>query len=131
MAARWSPFPDVEVETVLAAGERGFHFRVHHVRTERALVACEQGFALGRPERHADVESRRVVEGDGRLFVQNECGACGIVTLATPGRPTVERRAELLAALPNTNLVAKRTLIPRLLGRLAPGQHVFVRRVRW
>ncbi|WP_424531164.1 DUF2264 domain-containing protein [Sphaerisporangium viridialbum] len=108
---RWTPWPDVEVETWLIACPP-WHIRVHHLSTGRHLRSAEGGFALDR-----DVPFGRVDNGPGRARVSSPAGTCVVDDLAgaRPGR--------LVEALPGTNVMAPRTVIPTLTDAHAPGAH--------
>lgn len=115
--ARWHPWPDVRVETVLT-GRAPWHLRVHRVRTDRRLWSAESGFALpwaGHEPGGEGIE-RRVAAG--AVLVRSPHGESGIRDLAGT------REAASQPALPNTNLIARRTVIPLLRGEHAPGTHL-------
>ncbi|GAA4587643.1 DUF2264 domain-containing protein [Planotetraspora phitsanulokensis] len=110
--ARWTPWPDVEVETWLLA-LAPWHVRVHRVRTGRALTTAEGAFAVDR-----DPAPRRTGTGPGHARIDSPAGLCVIEDLLGG------RAGDLVRALPGTNVLARRTVIPTLTGDLAPGEHL-------
>ncbi|MFC4592083.1 DUF2264 domain-containing protein [Sphaerisporangium corydalis] len=107
---RWSPWPDVEVETWLIPCAP-WHVRVHRLSTGRALKSAEGGFAVDRdaPFRHA--------AGPGHARVDAPSGTSHVEDLAG------HRTGRLVQALPGTNVVVPRTVIPTLVDGHAPGEH--------
>ena len=55
--SRWSPWPDVTVETWLVPSAP-WHVRVHRIRTPRALQTAEGGFAMARRDFDRDILSK-------------------------------------------------------------------------
>ncbi|MDH2429901.1 DUF2264 domain-containing protein [Sphaerisporangium sp. TRM90804] len=111
LRSRWTPWPEVEVETWLIAYPP-WHIRVHRVTTGRALRSAEGGFALNR-----DLPFHRFETGAGHARVESPAGACLIEDLAG------EREGSLVQALPGTNVLSPRTVIPTLLATHEPGTH--------
>ncbi|MCW2880546.1 MAG: hypothetical protein JWQ95_4646 [Sphaerisporangium sp.] len=109
--SRWTPWPDVEVETWLIAYPP-WHVRVHHLTTGRRLSSAEGGFAVDR-----DIPFRRSGAGEGHARVDSPAGACLIEDLAGA------RAGRLVQALPGTNVMAPRTVIPTLVGEHEPAGH--------
>ncbi|MFI9569107.1 DUF2264 domain-containing protein [Streptomyces rishiriensis] len=106
----WRPWPDVEITTWLTAAPP-WHVRTHRVRTGRALHGAEGGFAVDRD----DSADRRAGPGQARVSA-----AAGLTALRDlDGR----RRGEIVDCLPGTNVLARRTAMPVLVGRLPPGEH--------
>ncbi|WP_020521872.1 DUF2264 domain-containing protein [Catelliglobosispora koreensis] len=97
--SRWRPWPDVEIETWLKPGPRGWHVRLHRIVTARALRTAEGGFA--RPWTDRTPPSR----------------ATGLVDLRR------ERHRTVITPLAGTNVLHPRTALPMLLGELSPGVH--------
>jgi hypothetical protein len=106
----WKPWPNVEIETKLEH-HYPWHVRIHVIRTGRALETAEGGFAECREDSMEPLANDSGVLG-GALY-----GGSGILDLEGGRTP------KLIEALPNTNLMHPRTVIPTLVGRLAPGQH--------
>src|SRR5690606_25534223 len=102
---RWRPWPDVEVETWLLPASP-WHVRVHRITTPRPLQATEGGFAVARADANADTR----LEGQGRAVIRSATDVTAIVDLAA-GSPRAGRAHR---ALPNTNLIAAKTLVPQL-----------------
>ncbi len=112
LCAVWHPWPDVTVETWLLPASP-WHIRVHRITTPRALHATEGGFAVGRADGNTDI----VVEETGRAVARTPTDLSAIVDLMTADR----RVGRTQKALPNTNLIVARTLVPQLCGRIATG----------
>jgi hypothetical protein len=108
----WTPWPDVEVETWLLA-LAPWHVRVHRVRSGRALHTAEGAFAVDR-----DPEPHRTRSGPGHARIDSPAGLCVIEDLRGG------RTGDLVRASPGTNVLARRTVIPTLVGDLAPGDHL-------
>ncbi|MET7452013.1 DUF2264 domain-containing protein [Streptomyces sp. NPDC005574] len=106
----WHPWPDVEITTWLTAAAP-WHVRTHRVRTGRALHSAEGGFAVDR-----DAATDRGA-GPAQARVSAPAGLTGLRDL--DGR----RRGEVVDCLPGTNVLARRTAMPVLSGRLPPGEH--------
>ncbi|MWC27884.1 DUF2264 domain-containing protein [Paenibacillus sp. MMS18-CY102] len=114
--ARWRAWRDVEVETWLLPG-LPWHVRVHRVRTGRGLFAAEGGFAIPRAELRPALAGEGEELGRDRIMLKQSGLASGIVNLLG------EREALNIEAMPNTNLLHRRTGIPTLKGYLPPGEH--------
>jgi hypothetical protein len=110
--SEWLPWADVKVETWLLPASP-WHIRVHRITTPRALHATEGGFAVGRADGNTDI----VVEETGRAVARTPTDLSAIVDLMTADR----RVGRTQKALPNTNLIVARTLVPQLRGRIATG----------
>ncbi|HYP15858.1 MAG TPA: DUF2264 domain-containing protein, partial [Opitutus sp.] len=108
--SRWTPWPDVVVDTWLAPALPG-HVRVHRVRTARQLQTCEGGFPI---ETRAEPSARWT--NAGRAAADNQQAHSAVFDLAG------ERRAELIAPEPNTNLLHPLATVPVLTASLLPGE---------
>jgi hypothetical protein len=110
----WHPWPDVEVTTWLTAAAP-WHLRTHRIRTARPLLTAEGGFAVDRdggPARSEGAPGSAVaVSAAGDLSGLRDIGE------------GAARTGEVLNVLPGTNLLARRTALPTLTVRLAPGEH--------
>jgi hypothetical protein len=115
--ARWRPWPDVLVETWLLPASP-WHIRVHRITTPRPLHATEGGFAVERADANADA----VLEETGRSVVRAAADVSAIVDLSQPAA----RAGRAHRALPNTNLIFARTLVPQLRGDIAVGTTVLM-----
>jgi hypothetical protein len=113
--ARWKPWSDVTVETWLVPANP-WHIRVHRITTPRALHATEGGFAIARADLNADT----YIDEIGRGAVISATDLSAIVDLAG-GR---EGRAH--RALPNTNLIVAKTVVPQLRGEISAGTTVLM-----
>ncbi|HEV7275243.1 MAG TPA: DUF2264 domain-containing protein [Devosiaceae bacterium] len=110
--ARWHPWVDVTVETWLLPASP-WHIRIHRITTPRELHGTEGGFAVARADGNADA----VVEEAGRAFVRTATDLSAIIDLPPEG----QRAGRAHKALPNSNLIAARTLVPQLRGRISAG----------
>jgi hypothetical protein len=144
----WKPFVDVKIRTVLVPPEEGtpnWHLRIHKIEAGREVMTADGSFAICNERsvdgRYLDLYDEVKCEGtrprlignydndtpeawasglDGAFAVSK--GAVGIKALE--GRD-VGRRAMLVNADPNSNLVESRTTIPTLQGRIAKGETVW------
>jgi hypothetical protein len=112
----WHPWPDVTVETWLLPASP-WHIRVHRITTPRALETSEGGFAVGR----ADMNTDTLVSELGRAEARTPSDISVIVDLSEMQRQGVAHKA-----LPNTNLIVAKTLVPQLRGRIEAGVTVLV-----
>ncbi|GIH28691.1 hypothetical protein Aph01nite_70010 [Acrocarpospora phusangensis] len=110
---RWSPSPDVDIETWLIA-HVPWHLRVHRIHTVRTLHTAEGAFALNR-----DTPPHRTATGPGHARIHTPAGLCQIESLS----PAPSRHGDLIHPLPGTNVIARRTTIPTLRTELPPGTH--------
>ena len=105
--AEWSPFPGIEVKTVLEPTETGCR-RTHTVRTAVACTAYDCGFSVRKfvPGFHAEA-------GDGFAIAANNDQSC-----------TVRGEGEgcLVGADPNTNVLYPNAEIPAVKLRFAAGE---------
>jgi hypothetical protein len=113
--AVWKPWSDVSVETWLIP-QGDWHVRVHRITTPRALHGTEGGFAIGR----ADLNADKLSEGNGRAVARSQSDVSAIVDLGG------QREARVLKALPNTNLIVAKTLVPQLRGDIPAGTTVLI-----
>jgi len=121
LLATWSPWPDVQVDTLLVpVGEDGrWHARVHVVNTARALWTAEGGFCV--PMQHAESGAPQDAAVAPDAAYAAAAGLCsGIRSL------TSDRVAEVVVPDPNSHLLWPRTALPTLRGTLEPGSHHLV-----
>ena len=111
--ARWTPWPDVTVETWVY-WDRPWHIRVHRIRSTRSLKSIEGGFCLPRPERDPIAGAAQ----DGAARCETGEDFSGILNLLVDS-PRIGR---VHLAPPNTNLLHARTMLPQLAGTIAPGE---------
>jgi hypothetical protein len=118
LLSAWEPWDDVAALTWLVPAGR-WHIRVHQVRTARTLLSAEGGFALDRAAKPvlAGCGSPGGTAASNSGVARSRGGISGIIDLLSHGR-----RAELVRAAPNTNLIAPQTIIPMLLGQHAAGE---------
>lgn len=113
--AQWKPWADVSVETWLVP-QGDWHVRVHRITTPRALHGTEGGFAIGR----ADLNADKVSEGIGRAVARSQSDVSAIVDLGG------QRDGRAQKALPNTNLIVAKTIVPQLRGEIPAGTTVLM-----
>lgn len=113
--ARWKPWADVTVETWLQhAGP--WHIRTHRITTPRALHATEGGFAIARADFNADT----YIDEKGRAVAKSRTDLSAIVDLAG------QRDGRAFRALPNTNLIVSKSIVPQLRGDIPAGETVLI-----
>jgi hypothetical protein len=119
LISEWKPWKDVVVETTLvppSAGYPNWHLRVHRIRTGRALMLSEGGFAMA-GERSSDGRMLKIgiAENEGR-----EQSAQGAVAVSIAGVVGIrelgarQRKGEVIDEDANSNLLASRTVLPTL-----------------
>jgi len=142
----WSPYPDVEIKTWLippASETPNWHLRVHRISAGRYVRAIDGSFATrnvsrktGRalgpysPESNEgtspkifgnyDKQSEEAFSSgkDGAFAVSSQ----GAVGIASRENSFAGRKATIVNADPNTNLMESRTVIPSLVGELKAGE---------
>ncbi len=115
LRAVWKPWNDVTIETWLLPANP-WHVRVHRITTPRPLHATEGGFAIARADFNADTR----IEETGRAMASSSTDLSVILDLAGGRQGRAQR------ALPNTNLVVAKTIVPQLRGALAAGTTVLI-----
>lgn len=113
--SKWSPWRDVEVQTWIIP-LRTWHVRIHRINSERTLDAAEGGFAIAR-EQGLNTQGTSKIQ-DYAAMIRHPWGTSGILNLMG------ERTAVIIKADPNTNVLARRTMIPTLRGKLGVGTHL-------
>jgi len=116
--ARWQPWADVEIETWLIPVSP-WHVRVHRLKTGRALLSAEGGFAASEMD-EVLAAGRRLETGTGLAKSYAPPSGSGIRDLSG------ERAGEVTLTLPNTNLLFAKAAVPVLRGTHAPGEHEMV-----
>jgi hypothetical protein len=113
--SRWTPWSDVTVDSWLAPAG-AWQIRIHRVVTPRPLQTLDAGFSVpvGDDEAPADLWNKRTI--DAEAFVKVRGGFCGLFD------PVGSRPAKLTVALPGTNLIWRRTVIPKLAADLPAGE---------
>lgn len=114
--SRWTPWPDVKVESWLLACERG-HVRLHHLTTGRELHAADAGFAGTYKRRH---ELSRQKAPANTYVLQTASGWTALTDLSG------NRKAEGIELGTNTHLLASLSSMPALVSKLSPGSHWLV-----
>ncbi|HXV32235.1 MAG TPA: DUF2264 domain-containing protein [Sinorhizobium sp.] len=113
--SRWSPWPDVVVETWLIPSPP-WHLRVHRITTPQPLLTAEGGFAIAR----RDFETDTLAAAPGSAHAIGAEDFSGIRDLGS----TVAREGLAQKASPNTNLIAAKTLVPQLRARIPAGETI-------
>jgi hypothetical protein len=109
---RWRPWPDVTVDTVLAGGTP-WQFRLHRIRSARALTGYETGFAI------ASLPETLVPSAvdNASAWVSGPAGSCAILDL------NQLRTGGMQLGSPNANVMTPHTVMPYLTGDIAKGEH--------
>ncbi|PDT45309.1 hypothetical protein CO661_23860 [Sinorhizobium fredii] len=113
--SKWSPWPDVVVETWLLPASP-WHVRLHRVATPRPLETAEGGFAIAR----RDFEADTLCAMTGAAYAIGEEDFSGIRDLGS----TVARQGLAQKAPPNTHLIAAKTLVPQLRAAIPAGETI-------
>lgn len=141
LVSQWKPwkYEGVEVEsTLITPSSRwpDWHVRLHHIKCAdgsalKRLTAVEGGFAIN-GEKVADgrmitinqtasnellskVQASEVAaQSNNSSLVLSSAGASGVLDLSNTSASKFEVSGEVLTPDPNTNLVARRTLIPTI-----------------
>lgn len=148
----WRPFADVKVKTYLvppAAATPNWHLRAHRVEAGREVQTADGAFAICNERaadgRYLDPYDAAACEGTRPRLIGNydlgtpeawaegaegafavSKGAVGIRALEGEGEGNAEkRRAMLVNADPNSNLVESRTTIPTLQHTIKAGSAVW------
>ncbi|KAJ2904015.1 uncharacterized protein MKZ38_008947 [Zalerion maritima] len=145
----WKPFKGVIVRTILVPPQEempNWHLRIHKIKTGREVMTADGSFAImnenSKNGRYLDLYNEELGEGTSPLLIGNydlstpaawsagdagsfavSKGAVGIKCLET-GLNT-SRRANLVNADPNSNLVESRTTIPTLQHTIRAGETVW------
>jgi hypothetical protein len=123
LIVRWSPWPDVTVETRLTP-DGGGHLREHRITTARPLHTAEGGFCV--PLRARGRTPSGTVEEKGFA----SAAADGISSEIVCHGPDGGRRVgEAMTPMAGSHLVHPRTVLPMLRGTLKPGEHILRCRV--
>ncbi|MBB4184477.1 hypothetical protein GGE07_001103 [Sinorhizobium terangae] len=113
--AKWSPWPDVVVETWLLPSAP-WHVRVHRITTPRELETAEGGFAIAR----RDFEADTLLAASGSAHAIGAEDFSGIRDLGS----SVAREGLAQKAPPNTNLIFAKTLVPQLRATIPAGETI-------
>jgi hypothetical protein len=113
--SRWKPWGDVSIETWLIP-ENPWHIRVHRITTPRALHGTEGGFAIARADQNADT----YIDEAGRGVAKSATDLSAIVDLSGG------REGRAFRALPNTNLIFAKSIVPQLRGEIPAGTSVLM-----
>ncbi|KAI8668382.1 hypothetical protein NCS55_00863600 [Fusarium keratoplasticum] len=147
LVSTWRPFSDVIVQTTLVPPEHStpnWHLRVHRIQAGRKVATADGSFAVRNVNsvdgRYLGLYDAKTLEGTSPEIIGNydtespagwsggvegafaaSKGAAGIRAL----EPGTRRRAMLVNADPNSNLVESRTTIPTLQDTIAEGETVW------
>lgn len=144
----WRPFPDVRIKTILVPPSQetpNWHLRAHKIEAGREVMTADGGFAIrnvnSKTGRYLDLYDGNTHEGtspqiignydldtpaawaqgsEGSFAVCIVAGASGVKALE--GGLTQQRRANLVNADPNSNLLESRTTIPTLQHKVKKGE---------
>jgi hypothetical protein len=108
--SRWWPWPEVEIDTWLLPALPG-HLRVHRIKTKRGLKIFEGGFPLA-------TRSGTKVTKDGEVGMVADNGDAVSAVWDLAG----ERRAEVVATEPGTNVLYPLTVLPALTAPIEEGE---------
>lgn len=146
LVSTWKPYRYVTVKTYLIPSTEAspnWHLRVHQITTDRDLQTAEGSYAIRNVNNHdgrmLKAYSAETLEGTSPLIIGNydvdktgagtapgssgafaasfSAGAVGIVAL----EPDADRKAMIVNADPNSNILEKKTCIPTLLSDLQKG----------
>lgn len=146
----WRPFKDVKIKTYLIPSEEvtpNWHLRAHHIEAGREVMTADGSFAICNERapdgRYLDLYDAAKGEGTQPKLIGNydistpeawaagakgafavSKGAVGIKALEG-GLERAERRATLVNADPNSNLIESRTTIPTLQHTITAGSAVW------
>jgi hypothetical protein len=112
--ARWRPFADVVVETLLLPDRDGWHVRLHRIDSSRPLHSAEGGFAIATTD--TDKGHRHSANGVAHILTHGDYSA--VHDLGS----SVARNGLVLQAPPNTNLAAPHSAVPQLRAHLPAGR---------
>jgi hypothetical protein len=115
--SKWAPFRDVSVETWLVPAAP-WHIRIHRINSPRALQTAEGGFAIAK--RDFDLDTLSAEQGSSHVI--GETDFSGIVDLGS----SVKRMGLAQKALPNTNMIVAKTLVPQLRGEIPAGESILI-----
>lgn len=147
LVSKWRPFADVQVKTILVPPTEAapnWHLRIHRIESGREVMTADGSFAICNVNsdngRYLDLYDANKCEGTSPKIIGNydlnspagwaagedgafavSKGAVGIKAL----EPRGTRRAMLVNADPNSNLVESRTTIPTLQHTVNKGQTVW------
>src|SRR5690606_3864211 len=93
-----------------------WHIRVHRITTPRALHGTEGGFAIARADQNADT----YIDEAGRGVAKSATDLSAIVDLSGG------REGRAFRALPNTNLIFAKSIVPQLRGEIPAGTSVLI-----
>ncbi|ORX46981.1 hypothetical protein DM01DRAFT_1396586, partial [Hesseltinella vesiculosa] len=110
--ATWSPWPDVQVETLLAPRGK-WHVRLHKIHSGRDLFAIEGGFAIANQE---NIDTNIRLYHTDRIHITNGIDVSCVVDLIGNRKPRV------CYPEPNSNIMAPRTKVPQLRGKIVANE---------
>ncbi|KAJ6438285.1 hypothetical protein O9K51_08877 [Purpureocillium lavendulum] len=147
LVSAWRPFSDVLVTTTLvppAEDTPNWHLRVHRIEAGRDLMTADGSFAICNVDsengRYLDLYDAGTCQGTSPKIIGNydlntpagwAAGADGAFAVSKGAvgikaiEPSSARRAMLVNADPNSNLVESRTTIPTLQHTISKGQTVW------
>ena len=114
MISHWSPFPGIEVETIISVEPEG-HLRRHHVKSDIECIAYDSGFSMERGD--ISVAGNAAEASSAAFHSSVEC-------LEGDGE------AVMIDADPNTSLMWRNSVIPAIAYRIGKGETEISTRVR-
>ncbi|KAI0265839.1 hypothetical protein BC834DRAFT_824517 [Gloeopeniophorella convolvens] len=131
LRSAWEPWPDVRIETWLVPPDTTaplWHLRIHRIRSARALLSAEGGWAIygqGEDARALDpgAEDSEVFgtfESTGVARAASRAGVSGVAVLGAELERGGSRDGRALRTDANTNIVVPRAVLPTLMGTHAP-----------
>ena len=111
----WKPWNDVVINSFIVPFTP-WHVRIHFIDTKRYLCTAEGGFAAP-----AGIGEENI--SDNRVFYKYDTCITGIIDCSG------DRKAQIIAPEPNTNLIYSRTVIPTLTSQIKPGRHILISKV--
>ena len=119
--ARWSPFPNVRIDTVLWGGAP-WHGRLHQIITDEDIVTLETGFAIPWEPQGFTAPTDLGDPLTGTSVATSPHGVSTIIDLVEGSRELRVNAVHSLA--PNANVLAPHTVVPSLSGSFAAGEHL-------
>lgn len=113
----WMPDDRLRVETWLDFAGEGWHVRLHRIVTDDKLFVAESGFSVDRTDERLPGFADGLKHGAGSAMIATIAQTSAMIDL------TGKREGEIIRAAPNTNICFPRTVFPRLVGALEPGEH--------
>lgn len=123
---RYKMMPGVEVESTIIPC-MPWHVRIHRITTKEALDIADGGFSIEAEDVSQVISGKesgkytqeQIKKTDNSVFAVLPWGVSGVVSLSGG-------HGELVNTDPNTNLLYHLAILPTIVKRLEPGEHVIV-----